>query len=154
MIKKLERRKLHDFFKVRRAAKDEIFPKGTLYIQVSAVNHNDKDSAFKLTQHCQTIESKYVVLEPIYAYSEGDIMYFYYMLNSCYEAFFHKIIGEKINIAMSEFCDFEFDHIIYPQDREQFLRFCLIIENNIQVIENEIEQMGKIKTYLLDQMFV
>lgn len=154
MTKRTEKKRLLDFFKVVRPRKDEIVPANTICIQVSAVNHNDKTNAFKLTDKYTKIESKYVILDPIYHYENEDISYFQLVLNDAYEEWFYRIVGEKINIAIADFDFFIFDYHVYKSDRNVISRNYKTILDEIENTKRDIESLQNIKKYLLNKMFV
>lgn len=105
-ILKCQRIRLSDIATVERAQKKLVYPKETIYVQVSACKKTDSN-IFYMTQKEGHIETKYAVIVPT---EQVVPAYLKIALNNAAGEFMQKYIGDNINIQMELFKYFELDY--------------------------------------------
>lgn len=142
-------RRLTDIADVVRTTKGTVYPKGTIYIQVSACSKT-ADNPFKLLMESSELESKYAVVLP-----KVDVIpeYLLEVLGTAAPKWRHRYIGTNINISMD--C-FKFLIVTYHREREtqQYVLDALKpFENVIEQTKAEISATQEFKQWSCDKMF-
>lgn len=106
---------------VKRTEKGRIYPKGTLYIQVSACKRGG-EGAWNILDHESTLEDKYAVAIP-----KIDIIPKYLQIALDYQTprWHARYVGTNINISMDTFDSLEVE---YDDDLEKQKRYVEMIE--------------------------
>lgn len=143
-------KRLTDIADVVRTTKGTVYPKGTIYIQVSACSKTE-DNPFKLLGGNAELESKYAVVIP-----KIDIIpeYFIEVLAMAAPKWRHRYIGSNINIQMD--C-FKFLVVMYHNEHEtqQYVIDTLEhFKNAIERTKSEIEATKEFKRWSLDKMMI
>lgn len=142
--------RLTDIADVVRTTKGTVYPKGTIYIQVSACSKTE-DNPFKLLGLDSELESRYAVVIP-----KIDIIpeYFIEVLGLAAPKWRHRYIGTNINIQMD--C-FKFLVVMYHNEHEtqRYIMDTLEPFNNaIDQTKEEIEAAKELKRWSLDNMMI
>ena len=135
---------------VKRTEKGRMYPKGTLYIQVSACKRGGED-AWNILDHESTLEDKYAVAVP-----KIDIIPKYLQIALDYQTprWHARYVGTNINISMDAF---DFLEVEYDDDLEKQKRYVEMIEAAEKAAEDEeriIEEYKKMKAWYLKKLFV
>lgn len=134
---------------VERAKKNQIYPKNTIYIQVSACKRNTED-AWMILDKESLLDGKYAVITP-----RINIIpkYLKYSLESSSEEWHERYIGSNINISMN---DFKYLKVRYTENIEHQKKVVEMFEETEFLIEQEqkiIEDYKQVKEWYLDGMF-
>lgn len=134
---------------VERAKKNQIYPKNTVYIQVSACKRNTED-AWMILDKESALDGKYAVITP-----RINIIpkYLKYSLESSSEEWHERYIGSNINIGMD---DFKYLKVRYTENIEHQKEVVEMFEETEFLIEQEekiIEDYKQVKEWYLDGMF-
>lgn len=140
--------RLTDIADVVRTTKGTVYPKGTIYIQVSAASKTE-DNPFKLLGEDSELESKYAVVLP-----KIDIIpeYFIEVLAVAAPKWRHRYIGTNINIQMD--C-FKFLVVMYHNEHEaqQYVLDTLEpFKKGIEQTKAKIELAKEFKRWSLGKM--
>lgn len=141
---------LTDIAEVRRTEKGKIYPKGTVYIQVSACNKNSKDS-WMILEDPGCLEDKYAVAIPNIDI-EPD--YFRIALEEATPEWFARYVGTNINISMDAF---KYFIVRYNENKEQqakYVEMIRTVEKEIALVRESIAANKDIKEWYLSKMFV
>lgn len=135
---------------VERAKKNLTYPKGTIYVQVSAAPKYT-NQIWHILESAGTVESKYAVLIPKKEYNPT---YFVIALENATEEWRTRYIGKNINISMDLF-----QHlcVTWHQDiseQSQVLELLIPIQKAIESIQKEIMLEKKTKKWFLDKMMI
>lgn len=143
MLLDTKRYRLTDVADVERARKGVLYPKGTVYIQVSATH----GQVHQLHEE-GTIETKYAIIKP-----KIDIYmpYFKIAFERCVPEFLARY-QSTINIQMSDFSFFEID--LHPDPKTQMEIVSLLQKcNEAEDVEKDIvEQLKTLKKIALSKM--
>lgn len=143
MLLETKRYRLTDVADVERARNGVLYPKGTVYIQVSAT-HGQVHQLHK----AGTIETKYAIIKP-----KIDIYmpYFKIAFERCVPEFLARY-QSTINIQMSDFSFFEID--LHPDSKTQMEIVSLMEKcNEAENAEKDIvEQLKTLKKIALSKM--
>ena len=142
--------KLKEIANIERVKKDKIYPKNTIYIQVSACNHNNTDK-FHITKKEGTLETKYAVILPKV---EIEPLYLLTSLEDNVDRFFSRYVGTNINIQVDTLNNFELQ---YDDDLEKQKLFSDMLSLIIEMEQQEqqiIDDLKDSKQYYLTNMFI
>lgn len=139
--------KLKEIAVVERAKKNEIHPKGTIYIQVSACKREGK---WEILEESGPLESKYAVVRwkiPV------NPTYMYEILNGSVGRWKQKYVGTNINIQMETFAYYELQ---YHPDIKVQNKYAEVFKkvNCMEKLEKTYtENLKELKKYHLERMF-
>lgn len=143
MLLETKRYRLTDVADAERARKGVLYPKGTVYIQVSATQ-----GQVHQLHKAGTIETKYAIIKP-----KIDIYmpYFKIAFERCVPEFLARY-QSTINIQMSDFSFFEID--LHPDQKTQMEIVSLLEKcNEAENVEKDIvEQLKTLKKIALSKM--
>lgn len=142
--------KLKEIANIERVKKDKIYPKNTIYIQVSACNHNNTDK-FHIIKEEGILETKYAVILPKV---EIEPLYLLTSLEDNVDRFFSKYVGTNINIQVDTLNNFELQ---YDDDLEKQKLFSDMLSLIIEMEQQEqqiIDDLKDSKQYYLTNMFI
>lgn len=138
--------KLNEIAKIERG-KNKPYPKGTIYIQVSACK---REGRWEILEEESFLESKHAIVEwkiPI------NTTYMVEVLNSTVGEWKHKYVGTNINIQMEAF---DYYKLMYHTDiklqnkiAETFEKINFLQKSEEKIIEN----LKKHKQHKLQRMF-
>lgn len=141
---------LTDIAEVRRAEKGKIYPKGTVYVQVSACNKSSKDS-WMILEDPGCLEDKYACAIPNI---DIDPDYFRIALEEATPEWFAKYVGTNINISMDAFKYFVVRYTENKEQQEKCVEMIRTIEKEIALILEGISVYKDIKEWYLSKMLV
>ena len=133
---------------VKRAEKNLIYPKNTIYVQVSACK--------KSTEYIWNILGEEGYLENKYAVVIPKINIIPEYLVVCLERvtlkWMHRYVGKAINISMDLFKYLKVDYHESVETQLFVLSILMPIKNEIELIKNRIANEKKAKNYFLAKM--
>lgn len=139
---------LLDIANVDRAGGKE-YPKGTIYIQISAARR-DGLSQFKILKESAVLESKYAVVIPNqYIVPE----YLIYALERSGKEWRNKYVGNNINIQIDAFKWFKLQYHPDIEAQKFVVNIIQAIDNEIASVANTIQQEKELKRYMIANMF-
>ncbi len=140
--------KLVDIADVQRGKNNQIYEKGTIYIQVSALS-NDTYIAYILEQS-QALESKYVVVN---AKTGVDAEYLYYVINRHIREFIHNYI-QNINLTVDSFKHMCIDYHDDIETQKEFVKRIKCVDELILKEEQMIEHVNSVKKNMMEDVFI
>ena len=139
---------LLDIANVERASGKE-YPKGTIYIQISAARR-DGLSQFKMLKQSAVLESKYAVVIPNqYIVPE----YLVCALERSGKEWRHKYVGNNINIQIDAFKWLKLQYHPDIEAQKFVANIMQAIDNEIASVANTIQQEKELKRYMIANMF-
>ena len=141
---------LADIATISRAQSDQIYPSGTIYVQVSACKKYTS-AIWNILEQPSRLESKYAVISP-----KVDFVphYMVVALERVTDEWMSRYIGSNINIAMDAFNHLKVDW--HPDVRQQLeiLSRLKPVDDMIKQVEETIRLEKEAKRWLLSKMLV
>lgn len=142
--------KLAEIADVERAAKDKIYPAGTVHIQVSACRRSGLEQ-FRILREAGTIESKYAVIVPKV---QAHPLYLCLALERCADEFMHRYVGSNINIQVENFKYFTLEWHDDYNTQKYIAELMGVFDKAIRGEEECIEALTDYKKYMLANMMI
>lgn len=135
---------------VQRANEKNIYPVGTIYIQISACRRSHLEQ-FKMLEAPQKLENKYAVIIPKIKINPR---YLKIALERAAEEFMVRFVGDSINIQIDAFKNFELEIHNDLDTQDYITNFCKSMDNSIEMETQQIKKIGEMKKYFLGKMMV
>lgn len=139
--------KLKEIAVVERTKKNEIYPKGTIYIQVSACKREGK---WEILKEGGPLESKYAVVRwkiPV------NPIYMYEILNGSVGHWKQKYVGTNINIQMETFTHYELQYHPDMKVQNKYAEAFEKVDRVYQMEKTYTENLKELKKYHQERMF-
>lgn len=135
---------------VKRVEKSKIYPKGTLYIQVSACKRGGEE-AWNILDEESTLEDKYAVVIP-----NIEIIPEYLKIALDYQtpSWHARYVGTNINISMSAFDYFEIEYDSDLEKQKRCVEMIKVAEKAIAEEQSLVDDYKQMKAWYLTKMFV
>lgn len=140
---------LTDLADVIRVRKDDVLPKGTLYIRVSACKKSDEEIWYVMEEEGNPGEG-YAYLE---AKTDWNPVYMAEVLNANSEKFMTRYVGKNINISMDLFKFYKLDYHPERETQDGIAEMLDGIRAAIADRKNKIERCKKMKEWSLNRLF-
>ena len=141
--------RLYDIADVERCRSGVIYPKGTVYIQVSACAKNSAEK-WHITETAGELPGKYAAVLPKLPVIP---LYLLEVLEYTAEEFFCRYIGSSINIQPELFKYYVIPFHFDLREQQEVLDVLRPIKEDIEAVERDITAWVGFKGYFLQKMF-
>ena len=142
--------RLPEVARVERCRSGVIYPARTVYIQVSACAKNSAEK-WHITESAGELPGKYAAVIPTVPVIPW---YLKEALEYSADEFFCRYIGSNINIQMDLFNFYTLPFYSDLKEQARVVDMLKPVEDDIELVEREIEEIGKIKKWFLEKMMV
>lgn len=137
--------KLKDVCEIQRCH-GEIYPAGTVYLQVSATDKN-----IRILKMEQKLESKYVRFD---IKDEISTEYLYIAMQRTQEEFYERYVGSNINIQVEALGEWELQIHTDRETQEKMVNMIKKIDEQSENEKKEIQRLRNLKKGMLEKLFV
>lgn len=141
--------KLTDIADVNRVRKDDILPKGTLYIRVSACKGEEYEQ-WNIMKEDGNPGDEFAALT---LKREAIPEYLKEALERVAPHFMHRYVGKNINISMDLFSFYRLDFHEDLEEQRRIVRVMSTINDEIEMVKRQIKEHKQVKEWNLRHMF-